>query len=1218
MCKSIIIFFAVLGIFSPLFSKEIVHLKFDSNLKDSSGKYHGKFLGGTVSYTTDRFGNPGKAVVLKKGSRISLGNADLFSLLKNGKLHPFTVEWFQCYDENGDGKGVGILQKNGEYRIIWNNIFRFRAEDTVRKSPLSRCSSSVALKHGMWTHIAVVFENSNTIRFYQDGEEVAVVKDKVDNGKFQTVTAGKSPVIIGANFEGALDDFIIHDHALSGEEIRKRVPVEKDDSPDVKGAFLHLKFNGNLKDSVGTNHGEAKGEIISYTSDRFGNPGRAVVLKKGSRIVLENSPELSLVRDGRQSSFTIEWFQRYDEKAKGQGVGILHKKGEYQIMWNNKFRFRADDSVNKTALSRNGATLLRFGKWTHIAVVFENGGSNGVKFYQDGELVNIQLDPVDKGLFRSMNVSDSPLIIGINFEGALDDFIIYDRALSGEEIRRRSVSQVTADAGTVILDGKLDDLCWKNAVPITAFCRTIGTAPIRGIKTFAYLTYDDEAIYVAFRCKSSAAISADESVEVFLAPIPSHGSGCKITVKADGDVAACHFLDPEMTIKVNAAVSCNKNEWISEIKIPYSELDLPLVTGKEWGINLVRNEANNKEKFIWSSAFIRYDLPENFGKMICSKAPDIRKFQQIAVTERFQKMKDAVVALPRADQAELTTEITALSRIGDAETLIAQITALENKIQERLIKNSIFIDGKLQVQIGNSLQKIFSDRPSSGFMPGKSVQLSVAANEAESFQLVVSGKDGKSLQDVSVSGLELKNGSSVMTLSYHKVGFIRTLEHPVGYQNAPAGLYPDPLLPAGKFNVSENCSQPLWFTIQVPEKTVPGIYQGKITISSENNRIEVPISVRVRPFILPRTLASAFGNYNIASTNYYKQPMPLEKFVAFCHLMNQYRMGSKSAVREKIHTVGDNFDFSSVKQLLPEVFPYDAGIYRAGLRCRALEDEVQFNNAVDFYKKLTAAWLTEKLPETMFMYGLDEPAIGGKIGFSSPDKVALLPEFYKKLKEIAPYPVMQTLNNFDMLDELVGSVDIWCPLLTTYAAKPDFFQTRKAKKETLWLYTCNGDYPPTPNFYIERPGIEHRIIFWQAYREGATGFLYWEVNWWRVLESDWLTNPVIKSDRSRNHGDGILFYPGPDFEVYPSIRAAMIRDGIEDYEYLVLLKKLTAELKQIDNGSHRKLIAEAERLGNMDEITTDINHYTRSPEKIFERREKIGDTIEKILIALNR
>ena len=990
------------------------------------------------------------------------------------------------------------------------------------------------------------------------------------------------------------------------------------------GEIVHLKFDGSLNDSAGGRQGKSIGTPIRYTADRFGNPGRAVLLEKGSRISLGNDKDLSFDKDGKAHPFTVEWFQRYDVNGSGVNVGVLHKKGEYKIAWNNAFRLRTDDQTNGGSLSRYGSINLKYGQWTHIAVVFENTGLHGIRFYQDGEPVYslVMKDAGEQGKYLSMTPSRTSLIVGDGFEGALDDLVIHDRALSIGEIRRRALPQVAAEPGTPVMDGKLSDVCWKKAEPITCFLPTDNAVSTGEANTAAYLTYDNEALYAAFRCGLPAGAEAgtEGSVEMFLSPVPNQGVAYRFTVGADGKIRASRTDDSGMVSGATAAVGRDGGFWNVELKIPYRDLNLPLGAGKSWGVNLVRNDKLTGKTYIWSSASIDSDAPDRFGMMICSRPTDLRPFLKRTISSRLERAKQKITGLSAPDAKKLMEETAELEKLQDMDVLDSKLNALEGKVQLLLETNAVVKSGRIEIRIGHSLQKISADLKPFGNVPKREVGISAARKEAESFQLIVSSTDGKPLEDVAVSGLELKNGNSSLNLSWRRVGYVKTLEAPIGYPDALPGFWADPLLPPEKFSIGEKSRQPLWFTIQVPENAVPGIYCGQVKITAGNDKAEVPVTVRVRPFVVPRTLATAFGNYSSASTRYYKQKMPFDKFIAFCHLMNEYRLGSKSAVSENIPRKGGSINFSRVRKLLPEVYPYNAAIHRLPTIGRKLEDPERYQKILDDYRKITTAWKKENLPETMFLYGFDEPGIGGKEGFSSRSKMLLLPQLYRELKKIAPYPVLQTAGSV-YLDLFIGSVDIWCPVLTAYSQKADFFQKRLAKNETLWLYTCNGDFPPIPNFYIQRPGIEHRIMFWQAYRAGATGFLYWTVNWWSILQPNWQENPVVKSDKDtgKSHGDGVLFYPGPDFEIWPSIRAAMIRDGIEDYEYLVLLKKLTAELKRKKNGGkYGDLITRAEALCNINEITTHMGRYTRSPEKLFSHREKVGDMIEEIMKALSR
>jgi len=92
---------------------------------------------------------------------------------------------------------------------------------------------------------------------------------------------------------------------------------------------------------------------------------------------------------------------------------------------------------------------------------------------------------------------------------------------------------------------------------------------------------------------------------------------------------------------------------------------------------------------------------------------------------------------------------------------------------------------------------------------------------------------------------------------------------------------------------------------------------------------------------------------------------------------------------------------------------------------------------------------------------------------------------------------------------------------------------------------------------VEYPALEARLLWWMAHQRGIEGFLYYAMNRWpeqrAPLNADsfgrtsW--NPASYGTAN---GDGSLFYAGADGPI-SSIRLENVRDGIEDYELLVML-----------------------------------------------------------------
>ncbi len=215
--------------------------------------------------------------------------------------------------------------------------------------------------------------------------------------------------------------------------------------------------------------------------------------------------------------------------------------------------------------------------------------------------------------------------------------------------------------------------------------------------------------------------------------------------------------------------------------------------------------------------------------------------------------------------------------------------------------------------------------------------------------------------------------------------------------------------------------------------------------------------------------------------------------------------------------------------------------------------------------------------------------------------------------------------------DLFGYVDIWTPLLNewsqTWAAQ------RQAAGDEVWWYVCTGPKSPYPNNFIEQSGVGVRIRPWMAWAWNVQGELYWHVNYWTEdqhfvppdFQDPW-QDPMSYSfivGGDFGNGDGRLLYPprahadgvtrveGPT----PSIRWELLREGLEDYEYLWMLKTLTAQLTQ--RGTNPGLITEA--LAVLDLPGTLFSspvEYTQDPGRLAAVRRQVAGMIEQIQAAL--
>jgi len=288
-------------------------------------------------------------------------------------------------------------------------------------------------------------------------------------------------------------------------------------------------------------------------------------------------------------------------------------------------------------------------------------------------------------------------------------------------------------------------------------------------------------------------------------------------------------------------------------------------------------------------------------------------------------------------------------------------------------------------------------------------------------------------------------------------------------------------------------------------------------------------------------------------------------------------------------------------------------------------DSKEFDSAFGAYARGIQEHLREKgWLDKAYVYWFDEP-----------DKTHY--EFVRtqllRLKEAAPD--LRRMLTEQVEPALVGGPTIWDPLSNRYNHAAA--QERRKHGEHFWWYVCTGPKAPYATLFIDHPGTEMRVWLWQTWQRGIDGVLIWRVNHWTqnsaYPDKDHPQNPyadpmswspkmdVLGRVQRYGNGDGRFIYPPlacadgrPSRPVMDapvdSIRWEMLRDGIEDYEYLAMLKRAIAE-----RGANlpKEDRARAEALLEVPaEITSDTTTFTKSPAPIESRRDAIAREIEAL------
>lgn len=181
------------------------------------------------------------------------------------------------------------------------------------------------------------------------------------------------------------------------------------------------------------------------------------------------------------------------------------------------------------------------------------------------------------------------------------------------------------------IDGKLDDICWRSAAKVGNFVARLENLTPE-VPTEAYLLYDNEKLYVAFKCHEPnvaglrAVDHADQfwaegkndAVLVFVGPQEKERPYYQLGVNFKGvKYERGHLAGRNEDYKdvIDAAVARGESSWTAEIAIPFKLLKAGEQMGKVWRLNLCRQRAQNRENSTWAPVNAIWKNPGLFGTL---------------------------------------------------------------------------------------------------------------------------------------------------------------------------------------------------------------------------------------------------------------------------------------------------------------------------------------------------------------------------------------------------------------------------------------------------------------------------------------------------------------------------------------------------------------------------------------------------------------------------
>jgi hypothetical protein len=276
----------------------------------------------------------------------------------------------------------------------------------------------------------------------------------------------------------------------------------------------------------------------------------------------------------------------------------------------------------------------------------------------------------------------------------------------------------------------------------------------------------------------------------------------------------------------------------------------------------------------------------------------------------------------------------------------------------------------------------------------------------------------------------------------------------------------------------------------------------------------------------------------------------------------------------------------------------------------------QAGQKVSEYRKTLDEIQKMGMEDDVYFYGIDE--LSGHLGKALPAA--------RQAHEVLSknFPSLRTMQTSFPIPEIRQLFNVWIPLMDSFVEPSELALLKDVRKESreLWWYAADLPLHPLPNFFLDYPVFDSRIVMTLTYKYKLDGILYWAIN------REWKTNLSIRDQwpdaewkpyiyhvslgyRKQRNGMGNLIYPAKNGGLYASLRLENVRDGLEDYEYLKLLETMADQLEKT-KGTIPEVTAARELLTVPDEVAVSVNQYNSDPAALMRYREQIAAMIDRI------
>jgi hypothetical protein len=484
----------------------------------------------------------------------------------------------------------------------------------------------------------------------------------------------------------------------------------------------------------------------------------------------------------------------------------------------------------------------------------------------------------------------------------------------------------------------------------------------------------------------------------------------------------------------------------------------------------------------------------------------------------------------------------------------------------------------------------------------QTISLDAAGNEYQGVQVCVRGGDRK----VRLSWSTDSHPLIVDNAELSRVFYVK-VKTPTTKLGSRPGWYPDPLVPRDfgavqsvPGSVNPGPTTPFYVLVHVPLGTEPGEYTATLRVENDvaggGEVVDIPFRLRVWSFGWQRiSTRSAFA----MSQENLKTSLPrrftfdgqnkADVLRNFYTMMKQH--GISPTTVHYLPKVSDSSGAVAEGDWAAKVAPFlDENDGAVGVQDTQLpflrwfpwsrSQHPSSDAMLNYLTQMTREYKERGWHKKAYIYILDETTkrseekqaeryarLAHKASARSGYRIKFLLTDDPRPRSLGG---VKTANTF-----LYDDVDIWTLRYYYFFGRiPAVRERKKAGKEIWWYSYTNDAVRKTPSFVIDKPHIDSRIWGWMMEEWNVDGLLNWGFNRWGNAKTgngwrDPYKDPLsLIKGKLRANGCTSLLYPGyypryglddPKAPPVSSLRLEMLRDGLEEREYLKLAKAQGAD-----------------------------------------------------------